>query len=787
MDRQKDYISSANRQACSTLPTPSNDMAATRAFTMGASGAVSDGNGPDTAAYGLRWRPPSADAGYVPGVDNPKRAEHAIVAALQAARAGDKQAPRIGVCSIGGTGKTSAGVGVAACEWVHTRYTKGTTWVQLDASSTLQTIAEAVVSLVHHICGGAAAKQLAALTADEDFVEVAAAYVCSVRVANAAELLVVIDDVTYENRGLLRQLLRLIPSVTPVLFTTRSEAVVMSVPDATLISIDALPTEDARLVLTKAAGLSVELRAVQFSASEQPGWVDRVLRMTACHALSLAIVGSMIRDRGGAWRTVVDALEQRWMDPDFGFSDDDSPRPSVRAVLDVSLGLLPDGVFHDAFAALGVLPVHAPLPVLTRLWRTLLGRSAVTSEQLAQQQSDTSNDSVRLLVDVLVRAGLLRRDVNKVSGELIGVILHPVVGQYALSLLGNAAAATHQRVVDDYMSGVTVDGLDAHGWRRLPFWEVPDDGYWFDHVVRHVAAAGDPCGLVSVVDPVWQAERVRVSSPLAFQADLEVVLPALTAVVDNTASKTTRSPVLLSRMHATVAQAHTKRIADNRRDNIEVAMAHWDEALALVNRLEVPTLWADWQAGRGRAYRARVCGARAANLESAIACYWLALEVHTREAAPLAWAETQINLGCALVNRVAEDKADNMEAAIACHRAALTVRTREAAPHKWATVQNSLGAAYRRPHPRRQGHQRGGGNHLLPPGARGAHPVGGATAVGQDPVQPRNCVLRPAGRRQGVQHRVVHRMLQRRANRANATGGTAQVGGHPKPPGQGAP
>ena len=453
--------------------------------------------------YELRWRPPVLDSGYVCGVDNPKRAEHAIIVALLEPSKGDADiAPRVGICAVGGSGKTTTCAGVAACNWVRARFSKGTTWVQLDASSTLQSIAEAVVALVHRFCGGIASKQLAALTADKNFVEVAASYVRSVPVADAAEWLVVIDDVLYKKRAFLRQLLALIPPATPVLFSRRSEAVVASVPGTTLVSIDALPVEDARQVLAAAAGKVVAPGVPMLSTAEEAGWVRRVLAKTECHELSLANVGSMIAVRGGAWRAVVDGLERCWMHPHFGCSDSDSPRPSVRAALDVSLELLPDGVCRDAFAAVGVLPVHVRLSVLTRLWRFPLGGAATTGERSVGQSSDAIPiTDVEELVAALVRAGLLRRTVDEASGELIGVVVHPVVGQYALGLLGDCTRAVHQRLMDAYMEGVSVDILDPHGWRRLPFWEVPDDGYWYDHVVRHVSGAENVCGLVSVINP----------------------------------------------------------------------------------------------------------------------------------------------------------------------------------------------------------------------------------------------------------------------------------------------
>jgi len=663
---------------------------------MGLSSPSTEDDVPCITVYEVRWRPPPLDEAYVPGVDNPERAEHAIVAALQATRDPSSTAARIGVCAVGGSGKTTACAGVAACEWVRARFTKGTAWVQLDASSTLQSVAEAVMALVYRFCGGNAAKQLAALTADKDFVAVAASYVHSVPVSDAADWLVVIDDALYEKRELLRQLLALIPPATPVLFSTRSEAVVTSVPGATLVSINALPADDARRVLAKTAGKAVATGVPPFSAAQEEDWVRRVLAKTECHALSLAIVGSMIGDHGGAWRPVVEALEQHWMDPSFGCTDSTSSCPSVRAALDVSLGLIPDGVCRDAFAAVGVLPAHVHVPALARLWRVMLPTAAAVDGRLAARSSGAMQSSgMEKLINTLVRAGLLRRDVDDTSGELVGVIVHPVVGQYALRLLGDVARSTHQRMVDEYMNGVATDDLDAYGWQQLPFWEVPDDGYWYDHVVRHAAAARNVCGLLSVMDPAWQAVRERVSSPLAFQSDVEVVISALTEMADDTASQAAWSPVLIGRVHVALALAYDERIAGCRRDNMEAAIGHWEEALALVTRLRVPELWAEWQSGVGRVLVDRVAGDKAANIEAAIACYNRSLEVRTRAAAPMQWAETQRFLGVAYRNRVNGDKAANVEVSIACYRRSLEVRTRTAAPLEWASTQNSLAVAYR--------------------------------------------------------------------------------------------
>eukprot|EP00168_Porphyra_purpurea_P003538 TRINITY_DN14143_c0_g1_i1.p2 TRINITY_DN14143_c0_g1~~TRINITY_DN14143_c0_g1_i1.p2 ORF type:complete len:154 (+),score=14.62 TRINITY_DN14143_c0_g1_i1:403-864(+) len=68
-------------------------------------------------------------------------------------------------------------------------------------------MAAAVIALVYRFCGGSAAKQLLALTADKNFVAAAAGFVRSVPVADAAGWLVVIDDVMEQQRALLNSFL----------------------------------------------------------------------------------------------------------------------------------------------------------------------------------------------------------------------------------------------------------------------------------------------------------------------------------------------------------------------------------------------------------------------------------------------------------------------------------------------------------------------------------------------------------------------------------------------------
>lgn len=328
------------------------------------------------AAYGAHVVAPTPVEDYVPGACTPGRAEHAMLSALQAYKKnGGDSAPRLGICAIGGSGKTTACAGIAACDSVREKFTRGVAWVQLSSTSSAETLLDAVVALMYCFRGADAAQQLLQLPAGHDVVGVAAGYRELVPQSEAAEWLVVIDDVLGSQRDMFKQLLRVVPLATPVLFTTRSEYVVFSTRKAKLIPIDFLPDLDARLLLARALGRETSLEgASPFTVDEEDAWVRMVVSKTQRHALSLSIVGAMMEARGPAWRFVVRLLEKQWLAEELALTVSEGGadmRRSVRAVMKSSLDLLPDAISRSAFEMIGVLPnnVHVGLHVLERLWR----------------------------------------------------------------------------------------------------------------------------------------------------------------------------------------------------------------------------------------------------------------------------------------------------------------------------------------------------------------------------------------------------------------------------------
>ncbi len=110
-----------------------------------------------------------------------------------------------------------------------------------------------------------------------------------------------------------------------------------------------------------------------------------------------------------------------------------------------------------------------------------------------------------------------------------------------------------------------------------------------------------------------------------------------------------------------------------RAGDIECAIDHYREALAVFTREERPRDWALATHGLGAAYLARILGKRADNVERAIRLLNEALELRDRETWPAGWAATHEVIGVAFEVMPVGDKAENIRNAVDHYRMALEV------------------------------------------------------------------------------------------------------------------
>jgi tetratricopeptide (TPR) repeat protein len=152
------------------------------------------------------------------------------------------------------------------------------------------------------------------------------------------------------------------------------------------------------------------------------------------------------------------------------------------------------------------------------------------------------------------------------------------------------------------------------------------------------------------------------------------------------------APALWCRIQYNLGMALADRAYGSSIDNIEASIAAFQIVEACYSEGEYSEQWSMLQRSIARAYYVRVQGSRADNLERALAGFKASLSVANSQ--PESLARTQTYLGDALVARIRGDHAANVEEAIKAYNAALAVRTQDRLPELWASTQFGLAHAY---------------------------------------------------------------------------------------------
>lgn len=143
-----------------------------------------------------------------------------------------------------------------------------------------------------------------------------------------------------------------------------------------------------------------------------------------------------------------------------------------------------------------------------------------------------------------------------------------------------------------------------------------------------------------------------------------------------------------------LAAAYRNRISGERIGNIEKAIHHLLQALEVYSREIYPEQWAMTQHNLGIVFSKRIRGERAENIEQAIYHFQLALEIRDREHYPKQWAITESNLAIVFLDRIQGERAENLEQAIKRFQLAQEISTQNTYPQDWAMIQNGLGNSY---------------------------------------------------------------------------------------------
>ena len=292
---------------------------------------------------------------------------------------------------------------------------------------------------------------------------------------DARAVLVVIDDASglAEVEPILNQL----GARGRVLVTTRNAGLARSL-GARELFLDALAPDATLRQLADSAGSSVE--ALPTTAQEVAKW---------CAGLPFAsaVCGAMVRG-GRTWDDLLDALREA----DLAYLAHEMPNyphASVLACLAVAVEGLPEAE-AAALADLRVYPRGVPIPdaLVLRFW--------ASHRQLGAR---AARDMLARLAD----RALLRWD-----GEPRMVQLHALEHDL-LRARGPDAAALHRAIVEMYRGDCPTDWAAG-----------PNDGYFFEWFLHHLAASGDAAGATRLLfDPGWMQAKLRAVGLHAVIAD----------------------------------------------------------------------------------------------------------------------------------------------------------------------------------------------------------------------------------------------------------------------------
>ena len=383
---------------------------------------------------------------------------------------------RVGVWGMGGSGKSVLAAALVRDPAVRRRFPDGLAWVRLepptgDPAARRGMLAQRQQELVAKLTpAGQVAGEVTDVEQGRDrLAELLRDRACLLVVDNVWTA----DDVyafsVLDRRGAL-------------LVTTRDAGLVRA---AGAAEVEVAELSDAQARTLAAGWAEVPEQLLPPSAAE-------TLRLVGNLALGVATVAALARGDGQRWAELADrlrraelaALELRF--PGY-------PHPSLLAALQLGLDYL-DPSDRQRYRELAVFAGRGAVP-----------RSAV--EALWAPAGVSATDAGDLLARFGDRA-LLRRD--PVTGR---VELHDLQFDVARADLGDSLPAAHEQLLAGYAARC------SRGWPS-----GPDDGYFYQHLAGHLAAAGRRDELTGLLTDVeWMRSRLRAGGVTGLLTDYTTV------------------------------------------------------------------------------------------------------------------------------------------------------------------------------------------------------------------------------------------------------------------------
>ncbi len=367
----------------------------------------------------------------------------------------------VGLQGMGGIGKTILAAAIAHDPEIKAAFQDRVFWVTVGQQPDL-------AALLRELAAALGDREVVFTSAFQGKQHVA-------RLAARLRMLLVLDDVWKLGDA---EALDVVGPDGRLLLTTRDREILVRL-GATEVRVDVLDQEEA---LSFLAGWAGKNRA------SLPQIAGKVAKECGYLPLALAMIGAMVRLRPTAWEDALARLQRADLEKIRG-QFPDYPYPDLLRALEVSVEAL-EPWQRDRYLELAVFPEDAAVPeaAVATIWSA----------------AGFPEDDARDLVTTLVARSLATLDATR------RLTLHDLQGDYLRKRAGDLRPL-HRRLVEAYAARCA-DG----------FGSGPDDGYFFQRLLHHLAAAGMTEELEDLLfDFRWLAAKLVATDVNALMADYE--------------------------------------------------------------------------------------------------------------------------------------------------------------------------------------------------------------------------------------------------------------------------
>ncbi len=415
----------------------------------------------DFSAYSGLRAVPSRPPHYLPRPEFLGPIKRALLQ-IERPRIGVVMQDIIGVHGMGGVGKSVAAAAIADDPDVYDAFPDGTFWVTVGREPDLTKLQLELAAEV--------GEPRATFSSPHEGHRVLKDIFTSLRVLLVLDDLWSIDDASS---------LRIVGEQGRILLTTRDAEILVGL-GAKGNELDILEPRQSLVLLSSWSNQPVE---------DLPELAMQVAEACGHLPLALAMIGSMARRRHTAWRDALYRLEHADLDklrrrfPDY-------PYPTLLRALEVSVTHL-DSMARDRYKDLAVFPEDAAVPI--------------TAVEILWSESNLDEYDSRDLIELMIDRSLAFRE-----GDAI--YLHNLQIAY-LRRVTQDLSALHERLIRAY-------ALRCGGnWPKLT-----DDGYAFQHIARHLAAAGHRHDLRRLLlSHAWLEAKIYVTGINALITDYDLL------------------------------------------------------------------------------------------------------------------------------------------------------------------------------------------------------------------------------------------------------------------------